>query len=341
MITRRVLGTLAAVAALAAVAVRRRAVAGVPPELRHPALYLPLNVTNAATLAVGRRLRFPGARIRPGVRVERRTVPAGHGHPPVGVVVYRRAGSAAAPGALLWIHGGGMVLGTPAIGHAWCSRVAAELGLTVVSVDYRLAPEHPFPAGLDDCYRVLRWLHDEAPALGIDPARIAVGGDSAGGGLAATLAQRARDTGVAVRLQLLVYPMLDDRTVLRERPDRPVFTWTPASNRYGWTAYLGHPPHEDDDRPYIAAARRTDLTGLAPAWIGVGDLDLFHREDVGYAHRLREAGVPCELLVVPGMYHGADALFDRREPTMTAFRTAMLKALLAALTDARPAGSPQ
>ncbi|GGQ50008.1 alpha/beta hydrolase [Couchioplanes azureus] len=340
MTTLRVLGALAAAAVLAAVAVRRRAVAAVPPGLRHPVLYLPLSVTNAATLAAGRRLRFPGGRVRPGVRVERRTVPAGPGSPPVGVVVYRGAAAARATGALLWIHGGGTVLGTPAIGHAWCSRVAAELGVPVVSVDYRLAPEHPYPAALDDCHHALRWLHEQAAALGVDPARIAVGGDSAGGGLAAALAQRARDTGPAVALQLLVYPMLDDRTVLRERPDRPVFTWTPASNRYGWTAYLGHPPREDDDRPYVAAARRADLTGLAPAWIGVGDLDLFHREDVDYAHRLRAAGVPCELVVVPGMYHGADALLDRREPTMTAFRTAMLKTLRSALVNPPRPGVP-
>ncbi|MEV6600980.1 alpha/beta hydrolase [Actinoplanes sp. NPDC051346] len=335
MTSRRVLvATVTAFAAVAsAVALRRRAVSGVPPELRHPVLYLPLHVTNAATLAVGRRLTFPGARIRPDVRVERLTVPADRHSPAVDVVTYRRATGTHRGAALIWIHGGGTVLGTPAMGNAWCGRVAAELDVLVVSVDYRLAPEHPFPAGLDDCYRVLRWLHEEAANLGLDPARIAVGGDSAGGGLAATLAQRARDTGVPVRFQLLVYPMLDDRTVLRPGPDRPVFTWTPPSNRFGWTAYLGHPPREHEDRPYAAAARRADLTGLAPAWIGVGDLDLFHREDVDYAGRLREAGVACELLVVPGMYHGADTLFDGRERRMTAFRTGMLNALRAALTE--------
>ncbi|MFI5492347.1 alpha/beta hydrolase [Actinoplanes sp. NPDC051859] len=321
-----------AVAALAALAVRHRtAVAAVPRELRHPVLYLPLHL-GSATLALARRLPFPGARIRAGVHIEQRLVPGSPDSPPVGVVTYRRAGSAGTGGALLWIHGGGTVLGTPAMGHAWCSRVAAELDVLVVSADYRLAPEHPYPAGLDDCCRVLRWLHEHAAEWGVDPARVAVGGDSAGGGLAAALAQRAYDTGVPVRLQLLVYPMLDDRTVLRGKPDHPGFVWTAPSNRFGWTSYLGRSPQADDDRPYAAAARRPELAGLSPAWIGVGDLDILHRENVAYAARLRAAGVDCDLRVVPGMYHGADALLDGREPSMTAFRAAMLEALRAALT---------
>lgn len=333
MSMRRVLGGLGAVVALAAawrITTRCRALAAVPPELRHPVLYLPLNLIDAVTLAIGRRLPAVDSSIRPSIRAEQITVTATD--PALTVVTYQAPARSEPSGALLWMHGGGTVMGTVRQGHAWCSRVADELGALVVSVDYRLAPENPYPAGLDDCYRALRWLHANAIKLGIDPARIAVGGDSAGGGLAAALAQRAHDTGLPVRFQLLVYPMLDDRTVLRAEPHkRTIYTWTPTSNRFAWTAYLGRPPQERDDRPYTAAARRANLTGLPPAWIGVGDLDLFCPEDMDYARRLREAGVECELRVEPGMYHGADALFDGKAPSMTAFRNNMLDALRNAL----------
>ena len=137
-----------------------------------------------------------------------------------------------------------------------------------------------------------------------------MGGDNAGGGLTAALCQLARDRGgPGICFQLLNYPMLDDRTVLRTDHDgRGVFVWTPDSNRFGWSAYLGHEPSHDDAPPHAAPAWTTDLTGLPPAWIGVGDLDLFLDEDVDYAARLEAAGVPCELHLEPGMYHGADAV---------------------------------
>ncbi|MDT7724581.1 MAG: hypothetical protein QOI21_1157 [Actinomycetota bacterium] len=311
---------------------RRRALAAVAPALRHPLLYLPLNINNTFTLALIRRLPTPNGPSSPGIRVTEQTVPAEHASPAVNIQVYEHPQRTTPSGALLWIHGGGTVSGTAQQSHAWCSRVADELGALVISVDYRLAPENPYPAALDDCFHALRWLHDNAPDLGVDPTRIAIGGESAGGGLAAALTQRAHDTNVATCFQLLVYPMLDDRTVL-QTPDhtRGVFAWTPTSNRFAWTAYLGHPPREHDNRPYIAAARRTDLTGLPPAWIGVGDLDLFHAENIDYAHRLREAGTPCELHTEPGMYHLADALLDRKAATMTTFRNTMLDALRTAL----------
>lgn len=327
------LGCGAALAAAAGIVVRRRALASIPRELRHPVLYLPLSFTNTVTLAVGRRLPFPGSAIRAGVEVDQRTVPATATAPAVTVLTYQAATRPTPSGALLWIHGGGTIMGAPRDCHALCSRIAEELGLLVISVDYRLAPENPYPAALDDCYRALRWLHGNASDLGIDPARVAVGGQSAGGGLAATVAQRAHDTQVPISFQLLMYPMLDDRTVLPAEADgRRAYTWTAASNRFAWTAYLGHPTQERDERPYIAAARRGDLNGLPPAWIGVGDVDLFHDEDVAYARRLREAGVECELLVEPGMYHGADELLDGRAASMTAFRNRALAALHTALT---------
>jgi len=309
---------------------RREALARVAPELRHPLLYVDLSVTNTTALRILRHVPLPGSRVHHGVHLRRVSVPSAHGKVPV--VVYDVPARSGRTGALLWIHGGGTIFGTPRQANDWCSRVAAELGVPVVSVDYRLAPEHPFPAGLDDCFDALHWIHDQAAELGVDPRRIAIGGDSAGGGLAAVLAQRALDAGVPVAFQLLLYPMLDDRTVLRELPTVGDFVWTPASNRFGWTSYFGHPPRLDDARPYIAAARRQSLAGLAPAWIGVGDLDLFHAEDLDYASRLRAAGVACDLVVVPRMYHGADVLM-KRAATMTAFTNSMLAALRDAIAE--------
>lgn len=211
-------------------------------------------------------------------------------------------------GALIWIHGGGLIAGGPAQDHGLCSRIARELGVLVVSVDYRLAPEHPYPAAIDDVWSALRWLRMSAPALGVDTARVAVGGASAGGGLAAALAQRCRDEEVDLAFQMLIYPMLDDRTGAGgvDIPGRGDFVWTARQNAECWQAYLSHPSGEPEDRPWAAAARREDLTGLAPAWIGVGALDLFVDECVDYAGRLEASGVPVRLRVEPGMYHGAD-----------------------------------
>jgi acetyl esterase/lipase len=199
-------------------------------------------------------------------------------------------------------------------------------------VDYRLAPAHPFPAALDDCSTALRWLHAQAGPWGVDPTRVAVGGESAGGGLAAALAQRAHDEGVDVRFQLLVYPMLDDRTVLAaHQPETLV--WTSPSNRAGWTAYLGHPVRPAEERPYAVPARRADLSGLPPAWVGVGDQDLFLDEDLAYADRLRAAGVGCEVELVPGLYHGAYGLAPGTSAVGEHFRERSVEAVRAALLD--------
>jgi acetyl esterase/lipase len=323
-------GAVAAGAAVRAVARQRPAVAPVPADLRNPILYLPLSVRDERTLRIGRSgfARMPSP-VAPGVEVTPRTIPGLGGHT-IDLFVYEPEGRRRPSGALLWMHGGGLVMGTATQAHETCSRLASEVGIAVVNVEYRLAPEHPFPAGLDDCIAALSWLHDHADELGVDPARVAVGGDSAGGGLAATLSQRARDTGgPPIALQLLVYPMLDDRTVLRS-DGGTTLVWTPVSNRFAWTAYLGHPPSEADERPYAAGARLEDLSGLPPAWIGVGDIDLFHDEDVAYARRLEEAGVPCELHVVPGMYHGADAIAPTAA-TMREYRERLTDALRAAV----------
>jgi acetyl esterase/lipase len=310
--------------------IRRRAVLqAVAPDLRTPLLYVPMSLRSDRVLRLMRRIPGRPGPVTEGVELREHTVAARGEHPETPVYVYEPPARVRPSGVLLWIHGGGFVLGHPSSYHPLCSRIAAELGLLVVSVDYRLAPEHPFPAGLEDCYTALEWIHRNAVDLGVDPARVAIGGDSAGGGLAACLAQLAHDRGeLRVGFQLLVYPMLDDRTVLRtDHAGTGDFIWTPVSNRYGWTAYLGHEPREEEPRPYAVAARRPDLSGLPPAWIGVGDLDLFHSEDLVYAERLKVAGVPCELVEVPGMYHGADDFFDGRAESMTQFRRSMLAAL--------------
>jgi acetyl esterase/lipase len=335
--TAKVLRAAALAAALAAgvgVARRhRRLVAPVAPDLRVPPLYVPMSIRSDASLRIARALMTRATPpVGDGVDVRTEQVPGVAGHPDVRVLVYERADRPRPSGVLVWLHGGGLVMGTAESANDLCGRFASELDIAVVSVDYRLAPEHPFPAGLDDCVAALDWVRTHADELGVDPSRVAVGGDSAGGGLAACAAQVAHDRGLPLRLQLLLYPMLDDRTAARR--DHDGLVWSNASNRYSWTAYLGHAPGEPDDRPYAAAARRDDLSGLAPAWIGVGDVDLFHDEDVDYAARLRADSVPCELHVVPGMYHAA----DRMAPSAASMRDLhdrMLAALAAALVPER------
>ncbi|KWX66769.1 alpha/beta hydrolase [Mycobacterium sp. NAZ190054] len=234
----------------------------------------------------------------------------------VGVRLFRPRGAAPGAGpALLWIHGGGYVIGDAAQDDVLCRRFARELGATVASVNYRLAPEHPYPAPVEDCYAALTWL-SRLPS--VDPARVAIGGASAGGGLAAALALVARDRGeIAVAAQVLVYPMLDDRTVHRKGLDNPGHRlWNQSSNRFGWRAYLG-----DADPDEAVPARRVDLAGLPPAWIGVGTLDLFHDEDLAYAERLREAGVPCEVMVVDGAFHGFDGIAPKASVSVSFFNS--------------------
>jgi acetyl esterase/lipase len=279
--------------------------AAVAKELRSPILPFTALPFTQRTLPVIRLLFSIRTKSGPGVTVTERYV----GGPPVRVLVTTPVEREKAGPAVLWIHGGGLIVGTPQFEALGSGRVARDLGVVVVSPDYRLAPEHPFPAGLDDCMATLRWMRYHAEELGIDQDRIAVMGGSAGGGLAASVAQRSHDEGITLRAQVLVYPMIDDRTALREdHAGRGRFGWTPAANRFGWTAYLGREPRLSDAPAYAAPARRSDLTGLPPTWIGVGDLDLFYDEDVAYAANLTASGVPCELVTVTGMYHGADGI---------------------------------
>ena len=209
-----------------------------------------------------------------------------------------------------------------------CIDYVRRAGMVIVSVDYRCAPKHPFPAGLDDCAAALSWMVSHAAQLGIDPTCIAVGGVSAGGGLAAALAQLAHDQlEIKPIFQLLVYPMLDDRTVLRAEIDDSLnVTWDQKSNRFGWESYLGRQCGAQDVPQYAVPARRADLAGLPPAWIGVGSLDIFHAEDVVYAQRLKESGIECEMKVVQGAFHGFD-VFNPKLPVVQDFRQSQILAL--------------
>lgn len=211
-------------------------------------------------------------------------------------------------GCLYWIHGGGYVSGLPEQNDQMFDHLCTKLRCTGVSVQYRLAPENPYPAGLNDCYAGLSYVFSHATELGIDPNRIGIGGASAGGGLAAALGLLARDRSeFSVAFQYLVYPMIDDRQItVSSSWEVPV--WSPASNTFGWRAYLGE-LHGGDVPAYAAPTRADDLDGLPPSYVVVGALDGFLDEDVDYATRLNRAGVPTELHVYPGAPHGFDAFF--------------------------------
>ncbi len=242
--------------------------------------------------------------------------------------IYKPKSIAAPTPVLIWLHGGGYVMGKPEMDDRSCAAYVRELGISIVSVDYRYAPKHPFPAGLEDSYSALKWVAAHAQQLGVDAKRIAIGGVSAGGGLAAALVQLAHDRQeIKPVFQLLVYPMLDDRTVLRiEIDDSNNVTWSQKSNRFGWESYLGRECGAEDVPAYSVPARREDLTGLPQAWIGVGTLDIFHDEDVAYAQRLKESGIECEMIIVPGAFHGFD-VFDPQLPIVQAFRKSQVSAL--------------
>jgi acetyl esterase/lipase len=207
--------------------------------------------------------------------------------------------------AMLWIHGGGYILLEAYVDDDVCRRMADELGITIVSAEYRHAPKHPFPAALDDCRQSWRWLQEHAEELGVDPRRSVISGESAGGGLTAALAQRLHDEGgIQPLAQLIFCPMLDDRTSLRDDLSREkYYIWNNANNRGGWSSYLGEEPGAAEVPPYSVPARRESLVGLPPAWLGIGTADLFLDESKDYAERLRASGVDCELFVAEGGVH--------------------------------------
>jgi acetyl esterase/lipase len=254
-----------------------------------------------------RALMLPPPPDRTDVSKTDRLVPGPAGAPPVPLRIYVPKAAASAPrGCVVEIHGGGFMLGSVAMMDPWCQKVAAELDAVVVSVEYRLAPEHPFPAGVEDCHAALCWTAKNASELGVDPARIAIAGQSAGGGLAAATALIARDRGFpALCFQLLEIPELDDRL---DTPSMRAFQDTPLWNRpnavWSWKHYLG-PNHQGEVSPYAAPARATDLSGLPPAYVSTMEFDPLRDEGILYALRMLQAGVPVELHSYPGTFHGS------------------------------------
>jgi len=248
---------------------------------------------------------------RPTTPYEKRSIPGPKDAPDVSVFVINAAASRRPRPAILHIHGGGFIAGTIDEVVPKLQRISREHDCLIVTVDYRLAPETRFPGSLEDNYAALKWLHASAGSLGVDASRIVVMGESAGGGHAAMLAIAARDRGeVPIAFQLLIYPMLDDRTGSSRHvpPYIGAYIWVPASNRFGWSSLLGVPAGSRVAPAGAVPARVENLAGLPPTFVGVGSIDLFVDEDVEYARRLIASGVPTELCVVPGGYHGFDII---------------------------------
>lgn len=277
-----------------------------------------------------------------GMIKEDRAVPGPEGALEVPIRIYRPAAARTALPCLLFIHGGGMVVGSLAEADLEVQQIVDATGCLAVSVEYRLAPENPFPAPLEDCYAALKWTSENAGEIGINPGRIAVGGTSAGGGLAAGLALLARDRGeIPLCFQWLIYPMLDDRNnTSSSHAVTDPRVWCRDDNLRGWRAYLAAEPGSDGVSSYAAPARAAELSGLPPAYIQVGTEDLFLDEDVLYAQGLAHAGVPVELQVYPGVYHSSeklvpDAAVSRR---MLADRNEALRRALFPTKKAGPEG---
>jgi acetyl esterase/lipase len=265
----------------------------------------------------------------PNVTSEDRTVPGPDGAPDIKVRIYRPARATGTLPGIYFIHGGGMILGDVEGEDPAASTICEQVGAVVVSVEYRLAPEHPHPAQSEDCYAGLVWMAANAAELGFDPGRLAVYGASAGGGLTIAVALLARDRGgPPIRFMMPIYPMIDDRN---ETPSSHEITdigiWDRSGNIEAWTWYLG------DSKPdqYAAPARAEDLAGLPPAYIDVGTIDLFRDEDITFAMRLMAAGVPTALHVSPGAYHGSET-FAPDAPLSQRIWAGRIDALRQALT---------
>ncbi|NQX36945.1 alpha/beta hydrolase [Herbiconiux sp. VKM Ac-2851] len=266
------------------------------PELREPMKRAQVSAPRWLVRAAVRLMPVPKSE---AVQVERARAGG------VRLRVYRPQAELSGAG-LLWIHGGGLLFGDARQDEALCLSTAERLGMVIVSANYRFAPEHPFPAAHDDVRAAWGWMLDHAASLGIDPRRLAVGGESAGAGLAAALVQRlADDGGVQPCAQWLFAPMLDDRTAARPELDAEQhFVWDNAANREGWSGYLGGPAGAETVPPYAAPGRRTELVGLPPAFLAWGDIELFAAEDRAYAEALARAGVPVTTDIVEGAPHG-------------------------------------
>jgi acetyl esterase/lipase len=291
----------------------------VDPELVGPIKGVPTKSFDKDVLAKDRKnaMAFPPWPA-PAPQPFQRRIPGPPDNPEINVVIVDPTPGEKNRPAFLDIHGGGYIAGFPGWLPTFLQTAAMHTGCVVVSPEYRLSPEAHFPAALEDNYATLRWMHANADSLGIDRKRIAVGGESAGGGHAAMLAIAARDRKeFPILFQLLIYPMLDDRTGSTRAvpPQIGQFVWNTTSNLFGWTSLLGVPAGSATVPAGAVPARVENLAGLPPAFISVGDIDLFVDEDLEYARRLIAAGVPTEVHVVPGAYHGYDVLVPDAGPS--------------------------
>jgi acetyl esterase/lipase len=242
----------------------------------------------------------------PGMAVSRRSIEGPADNPELSVFIYQPTGATKPTSALLWIHGGGMILGRADQDEPLLRILCQKLQCVVVSVEYRLAPENPYPAPIDDCYAALEWMALNHREIDIDPQRIAIGGASAGAGLAAGTALLARDRGqIPLSAQVLIYPMIDDTNIAPADKDNPdTLIWNRASNRFGWSAYLENKAGGDEVHCYAAPFRADNFAGLSSTFVAVGDIDLFLDECLSYSTRLLAEGIPTELHVYPGAVHG-------------------------------------
>lgn len=273
-------------------------------ELRFLAWVNPLGIIEQAW---GRQLLRGLAGLLPPLPVKGVTIEVIKGAPPLRIYHPKVRKTDA---AMLWIHGGGYVIGSPRTCDFRCGDMCREVGITIVAVGQRLSPEHAYPLPSDDCLAAWHWLQTAAPSLGIDPARVAIGGVSSGGGLAAGLVQRVHDAGgIQPVAQVLLAPLLDDRTAARRELDvikHPV--WTNRLNRLAWRSYLGQEPGGADVPAYAAPARRDDLSGLPTTLITTSDIDVLHEESLHYAERLKQHGISVTLETVRGAPHGFEEL---------------------------------
>jgi acetyl esterase/lipase len=292
------------------------------PELAPIVPFLPsVDITNVAAARVSlyeRVAQFSSSHDESSLDVQDYSIAGCEGDPAVAVRVFRPVRASGLAPALLYIHGGGFVVGSVLAEQENAVALVSTLGTVVVSVEYRLAPEHPFPAALHDCFAALNWLCQHANELGVDPARVGVYGSSAGGGLAAALALYCRDhAGPALCFQFLAIPLLDDRL---ETDSMRTFIDTPGWNRpsaeLSWAYYLGSAGSEDVS-PYAAPARAKDLRNLPPAYISTMEFDPLRDEGILYALALLDAGVSVELHSYPGTFHGSSTVMtagvSRRE----------------------------
>ena len=292
----------------------------VDPELRDALALWPQQPLTADTLTQRRAnsLKVIASALKPDlpdIAADEIRVESAFGARPIRVLTYRPVKSDKPLPTILHIHGGGFVAGAPEMKDVENRLLASELRCTIYSVDYRLAPEAPHPAPLEDIYSVFVWLHRHAGRLGLDPARIGIKGESGGGGFAAGAALYARDQeGPKFAFQHLIYPMIDDRTAVHKdlHPCVGEFVWTQAHNYFGWRSLLGSEPGSAGVSPYAAASRAEDVSGLPPTYLSVGGLDLFLEENMTYADRLSRAGVPVEFHVYPRAYHGFYRATDAR-----------------------------